>query len=78
MDADIIIVGAGVAGALAAWRLSSHGHKVMLVDAGSTVGRSGAIGQWPSWLYSARDKRSKRINDVSALRTFFGASGKHW
>lgn len=46
MDADIVIVGAGVAGALAAWRLSSHGHKVMLVDAGSTVSRSGAIGQW--------------------------------
>lgn len=46
LDVDVLIVGAGVAGALIAWQLSMQGHKVILVEAGPTVVREDAIGQW--------------------------------
>lgn len=46
MDADVIIVGAGVAGALLAWRLSCQGHKVLLIEAGPAVSRLDAVGRW--------------------------------
>lgn len=46
MEADVVIVGAGVAGAILAWRLSCQGHSVLLVEAGPSVSRLDAIGQW--------------------------------
>ena len=46
LEAHVVVVGAGVAGALLAWRLSCQGHKVLLVDAGPRVQREDAVGQW--------------------------------
>src|SRR5258708_1283770 len=34
LDCDVVIVGAGVAGALAAWKLGSLGVKVIVLEAG--------------------------------------------
>ncbi|PMX03165.1 GMC family oxidoreductase [Pseudomonas sp. FW215-R2] len=45
-DVDVLIVGAGVAGALLAWQLSLQGHKVLLVEAGPSVLREDALEQW--------------------------------
>jgi glucose dehydrogenase len=46
MEADVVILGAGVAGAMLAWLLSCQGHMVLLVEAGPAVSRLDAVGQW--------------------------------
>lgn len=38
-DADVIIVGTGVLGSLAAWQLARHGHSVMMLEAGPLAKR---------------------------------------
>ena len=42
-ESDVLIVGAGVAGALIAWRLASAGMRVTVVEAGPEVERGAAI-----------------------------------
>jgi choline dehydrogenase-like flavoprotein len=42
-DSDILIVGAGVAGALIAWRLARAGARVTVVEAGPEVDRGAAV-----------------------------------
>ncbi|MBX5466050.1 MAG: glycine oxidase ThiO [Firmicutes bacterium] len=37
---DVIVVGAGIIGAMAAWRLAQQGHRVALVDAGPPGGQA--------------------------------------
>lgn len=39
-DADVIIVGTGIAGALIGWRLASNGARVIMLEAGPPVDRS--------------------------------------
>jgi len=46
MDADVVIVGAGIAGALVAARLAEVGVKVIIVEAGPRVERSTAVLQY--------------------------------
>lgn len=43
LSADVIIIGAGVAGALAAWELAGKGHKVLVLDAGPSIDRVEAL-----------------------------------
>ena len=40
---DVLIVGAGVAGALMAWRLAGAGARVTVVEAGPQVDRGAAL-----------------------------------
>jgi choline dehydrogenase-like flavoprotein len=42
-ESDVLIVGAGVAGALIAWRLARAGARVTVVEAGPEVDRAGAV-----------------------------------
>lgn len=42
-EADVVIVGAGVAGALMAWKLATSGARVVLLEAGPRVNRSEAV-----------------------------------
>ena len=42
-ESDVLIVGAGVAGALIAWRLARAGMHVTVVEAGPEVDRSAAV-----------------------------------
>jgi glucose dehydrogenase len=42
-DADVVIVGSGVAGALLAWRLASAGRSTLIVEAGPRIDRSDAL-----------------------------------
>lgn len=46
MQADILIVGAGVAGSLLGTELAKAGRQVLIIDAGSRVDRKAALGQW--------------------------------
>lgn len=48
MDADVAVVGSGVAGALVAWRLASAGARVVLLEAGSRVDRAVAVRHYQS------------------------------
>ena len=43
MDADVVIVGTGVAGALIGWRLAAAGAKVLMLEAGPQVDRNAAV-----------------------------------
>jgi glucose dehydrogenase len=42
-DADVVIVGAGVAGSLVAWRLASSGARVLVLESGPRVDRGQAL-----------------------------------
>jgi glucose dehydrogenase len=42
-DADVVIVGAGVAGTLIAWQLASAGVKVLILESGGWVDRAAAV-----------------------------------
>ena len=42
-EADVVIVGAGVAGATAAYELSRLGHRVLMIDAGPRIDRGTAV-----------------------------------
>ncbi|MGZ3297353.1 MAG: FAD-dependent oxidoreductase, partial [Xanthobacteraceae bacterium] len=42
-QSDVLIVGAGVAGALMAWRLAGAGARVTVVEAGPHVDRGAAL-----------------------------------
>jgi len=43
LSADVVVVGAGVSGALAAWRLASVGVKVLVLESGPRVDRAEAV-----------------------------------
>src|SRR5205823_9266338 len=43
MDADVIIVGAGISGALVADRLTAAGVKVLILEAGPRIDRGAAV-----------------------------------
>ncbi len=43
LEADVVIVGAGVAGSLIAWTLAQAGAKVLVLDSGSWVDRAQAV-----------------------------------
>ncbi|MBI3924710.1 MAG: GMC family oxidoreductase [Armatimonadetes bacterium] len=43
VEADVSIVGSGVAGALVAWRLASAGARVLILEAGPSVDRARAV-----------------------------------
>ena len=43
MDADVVIVGTGVAGALIGWRLATAGVTVLMLEAGPQVDRNAAV-----------------------------------
>ncbi|MGE0037699.1 MAG: GMC family oxidoreductase [Xanthobacteraceae bacterium] len=45
-ESDVLIVGAGVAGALIAWRLARAGIRVTVVEAGPEVDRGAAVGRF--------------------------------
>lgn len=47
-EADVIIVGAGVAGLLVAWKLAQAGIKVLVLEAGPPVNRSEALATYRS------------------------------
>ncbi len=53
LTADVVIVGAGVAGSLAAWKLATAGIKVLILESGPRVDRSVAFATFQS----AVDKR---------------------
>ncbi|MDD3517038.1 MAG: GMC family oxidoreductase [Chromatiales bacterium] len=42
-DADVVVIGAGIVGATAAWRLATAGVSVLMVDAGAEVDRGKAL-----------------------------------
>ncbi len=46
LEADAVIVGAGVAGALVAWRLAEQGLRVLVVEAGGRVDRADAVARY--------------------------------
>lgn len=46
INADVVIVGAGVVGGLMAWRLSQQGLNVVILDAGARVNRVDAINRF--------------------------------
>ncbi|MBY4677038.1 GMC family oxidoreductase [Marinobacterium arenosum] len=46
IDADVVIIGAGVVGGLMAWRLSEQGLNVAVLDAGARVDRVDAINRY--------------------------------
>lgn len=48
MDADVAVVGSGVAGALVAWRLASAGARVVILEAGTRVDRATALRHFQS------------------------------
>ena len=59
MDTDVVIVGAGIAGALVAARLAKAGVKVTIVEAGPRVERGSAEGRFPAYaMLSRRARRS--------------------
>ena len=43
LEADVVIIGAGVAGATAAYELSRLGHRVLMIDAGPRIDRGSAV-----------------------------------
>ena len=47
-SADVIIVGAGVAGLLATWKLAQAGVKVLVLEAGPPVNRIEAVERYRS------------------------------
>jgi glucose dehydrogenase len=47
-QADVIIIGSGIAGALCAWRLAQHGVRVLVLEAGPRVERSQIVERFAS------------------------------
>lgn len=45
LEADVAVIGAGIAGALIAWRLASAGARVVIIDSGPVVDRAKGIAQ---------------------------------
>ena len=52
LEADVIVVGSGVAGSLIAWRLAEAKLKVLILDAGPRIDRTEAL----KLFLAARDK----------------------
>lgn len=69
MDADVAIVGSGVAGALLGWRLASAGARVLLLEAGGPVDRARALARFQASPDRALDSpypESARVGAPSA------------
>lgn len=47
-EADVVIIGSGIAGALCAWRLAASGKRVLVLEAGPRVERSEIVDQFAS------------------------------
>jgi len=58
--ADIVVIGAGVAGTLVAWRLAQGGAKVLVLEAGPPVDRAGATQRFQYQYTAISIPRSRR------------------
>jgi glucose dehydrogenase len=47
-EADIVIIGSGIAGALCAWRLAGRGRKVLVLEAGPRIERADVVKKFSS------------------------------
>lgn len=68
MTPDIIVVGSGMAGAPAAWMLSQHGFKVLLLESGTDFSPA----ELPSASVDWERKRETTFNPVASGRTNIG------
>ena len=87
MDADVIVVGAGLSGLVAAYEVAEAGHSVIIVDAES-LGSLGGQAHWSFgglFLVNSPEQRRLRIHDSEelALADWLGSAGydrpeDHW
>ena len=69
-DADIIVVGAGIAGLSAALEAESHGARVLVVEANSMAGGHAVkAGGLPWWTRRSSARRATRIRPTSPTGT---------
>jgi choline dehydrogenase-like flavoprotein len=54
VDADLVIVGAGVVGAMIADQLVGEGHSVVMLDAGPRLDRGQAVENWRNLPFESR------------------------
>ena len=69
MDADVIVVGAGLSGLVAAYEVAEAGHSVIIVDTES-LGSLGGQAHWSFgglFLVNSPEQRRLRIHDSEEL-----------
>lgn len=57
---DVVVIGSGAAGGMAAWNLTRQGVNVLLLDAGSKFNRGGFWSHVKPWQYRERASRGER------------------
>jgi predicted oxidoreductase len=68
MDADVIVVGAGLAGLVATHELTSRGKRVALVDQENAANLGGQAFWWRAWLQRAGRDVSRRLSLLGTHR----------
>ncbi len=59
-DADVVVIGSGASGGMAAWNLARKGVKVMLLDAGSKFSRADFWTHMKPWERRERLRRGEK------------------
>lgn len=74
-DADVVIVGSGVAGALIATRLAAAGAKVRILEAGPRTDRAAAVTRYRSGLYAYESPEWAPQPTTSDLDVYYVQAG---